>query len=143
RLTVVRDRAAARHEATGSPLARAVALGAQAVAVGRHRDPEIAAFLNFDWYAPQYRSYHTADEGRRWYDEADFVDVRLLPQPVSAIGVRRGLDHTVRRGAARPDPRGGQDRFSRTGGPRDGPACAPGRRSATYGRLHAHVSRRP
>ena len=96
RLTVVRDRAAARHEATGSPLARAVALGAQTVAVGRHRDPEIAAFLNFDWYAPQYRSYHTADEVRRWYDEADFVDVRLLPQPVSAIGVRRGLDHTVR-----------------------------------------------
>jgi len=92
RLTVVRDRAAARYEATGSPLARAVALSAQAVAVGRHRDPEIAAFLNFDWYAPQYRSYHTAGELWQWYDAADFVDVTLLPQPVSAIGVRRGPD---------------------------------------------------
>jgi hypothetical protein len=92
RLTVARDRAAARYETTGSRLARLVALSAGAVAVGRHRDPEIAAFLNFDWYAPQYRSYHTEEQLRRWYDEAGFVDVTLLPQRVSASGTRAAED---------------------------------------------------
>jgi SAM-dependent methyltransferase/uncharacterized protein YbaR (Trm112 family) len=89
RLTFVRDRAAARSRATGSRLARIVAAGADAVAVGRHPDPEIAAFLNFDWYAPQYRSYHSEDEVRRWYAEAGFDALTLLPQRVSAVGTRR------------------------------------------------------
>src|SRR5713226_5675062 len=87
RLTFVRDRAAAYHQATGSRLARRVAAYAGSVAVGRHRDPEIAAFLNFDWYSPQYRSYHTEAELEGWYREAGFdVGVRILPQRVSGIG---------------------------------------------------------
>jgi SAM-dependent methyltransferase/uncharacterized protein YbaR (Trm112 family) len=90
RLTFVRDRFAARYAVTGSRLHRYVAMWAGAVAVGRHRDLEIAAFLNFDWYSPQYRSYHNEDEVRRWYGEAGFEDVILLPQRVSAIGVKRG-----------------------------------------------------
>jgi hypothetical protein len=89
RLTFVRDQAAARYRATGSRLAYAIAMCAEAVAVGRHRDPEIAAFLNFDWYAPQYRSYHSEDQVRGWYEEAGFEDVTLLPQRVSAVGTRR------------------------------------------------------
>jgi uncharacterized protein YbaR (Trm112 family)/SAM-dependent methyltransferase len=89
RLTFVRDRFALRHAATGSRLDRWVAMWAGAVAVGSHRDPEIAAFLNFDWYSPQYRSYHGEDEVRRWYEEAGFEDVRLLPQRVSAVGAKR------------------------------------------------------
>jgi hypothetical protein len=75
-----------RYRATGSRLALRVAMAAGVVAVGRHHDPEIAVFLNFDWYSPQYRSYHTEDELRRWYGEAGFGDVRILPQHVSAIG---------------------------------------------------------
>ncbi len=89
RLTFVRDRAAARHQATGSRIARRVAAYAGLVAVGRHRDPEIAAFLNFDWYSPQYRSYHTEEEVERWYCEAGFEGIRMLPQRVSAVAVRR------------------------------------------------------
>ena len=89
RLTFVRDRAVARHQATGSRIAGRVAHYAGTVAVGRHRDPKIAAFLNFDWYSPQYRSYHTETEVQRWYEEAGFDDVRLLAQRVSSIGTRR------------------------------------------------------
>lgn len=88
RLTFVRDRAAARHQATQSRLAYLIAKYAGAVAVGRHRDPEIAAFLNFDWYSPQYRSYHLEEEVEQWYREAGFDNVRILPQRVSAVGVR-------------------------------------------------------
>jgi hypothetical protein len=81
-----RDSSVERYRATGSRLALRVAMAAGVVAVGRHHDPEIAVFLNFDWYSPQYRSYHTEDELRRWYGEAGFGDVRILPQHVSAIG---------------------------------------------------------
>ena len=88
RLTFVRDRAVARHQATGSRIAGRIAHYAGTVAVGRHRDPEIAAFLNFDWYSPQYRSYHTEEEVERWYQEAGFGGVRMLPQRVSGVGTR-------------------------------------------------------
>ena len=89
RLTFVRDRAAARHQATGSRIAWRVASYAGTVAIGHHRDPEIAAFLNFDWYSPQYRSYHTEEELTHWFHEAGFSDVRILPQRVSGIATRR------------------------------------------------------
>lgn len=89
RLTFVRDRASARHQATGSRLEYLIAKYSGAVAVGRHKDPEIAAFLNFDWYSPQYRSYHTEEEVEEWYREAGFSQVRMLPQRVSAVGARR------------------------------------------------------
>jgi hypothetical protein len=59
------------------------------VAVGAHRDPEIAAFLNFDWYSPPYRSYHSEDELLGWYREAHYDEVRILPQRTSAIARRR------------------------------------------------------
>ena len=89
RLTFVRDRAAARHQATGSRIAHRVASYAGTVAVGQHRDPQIAAFLNFDWYSPQYRSYHTEEELEYWFHEAGFDDVRILPQRVSGVATRR------------------------------------------------------
>jgi SAM-dependent methyltransferase/uncharacterized protein YbaR (Trm112 family) len=85
RLTFVRDDYAERYRATGSRLAYRIAMAAGALAVGRHKDPEIAAFLNFDWYSPQYRSYHTESELRSWFDELGFRDVRILPQRVSGI----------------------------------------------------------
>jgi len=88
RLTFVRDRAVARHQATGSRLAGRIAHYAGTVAVGRHKDPEIAAFLNFDWYSPQYRSYHSEAELKDWFREAGFTDVRILPQRVSGNGSR-------------------------------------------------------
>lgn len=88
RLTFVRDNAVARHQATGSRLSGRIAHYAGTVAVGRHKDPEIAAFLNFDWYSPQYRSYHSEEELESWYAEAGFSSVRILPQRVSGIGSR-------------------------------------------------------
>ncbi|HKY05037.1 MAG TPA: methyltransferase domain-containing protein [Blastocatellia bacterium] len=88
RLTFVRDRAVARHQVTKSRLSYQIAKYTGAVAVGSHRDPEIAAFLNFDWYSPQYRSYHLEEEVEDWYREAGFDNVRVLPQRVSAIGTR-------------------------------------------------------
>jgi hypothetical protein len=57
-------------------------------AVGAHSDPEIAAFLNFDWYSPQYRSYHSEDELMGWFREAHYADVRVLPQRTSGIARR-------------------------------------------------------
>ena len=92
RLTFVRDRCAERHAATGSRLAYYAAMAAGAVAVGRHKDPEIAAFLNFDWYSPQYRTYHSEEQLRSWYREAGFRSPRILPQRVSAIGTRSGSE---------------------------------------------------
>jgi SAM-dependent methyltransferase len=86
RLTFTRDHFVERYHATGSRWARRVAMAAGAVAVGRHRDPEIAAFLNFDWYSPQYRSYHTEEQLLGWFQSAGFSDVRILPQRVSGIG---------------------------------------------------------
>jgi hypothetical protein len=72
-------------------LAQAYAL----FAVGAHSDPEIAAFLNFDWYSPQYRSYHSEDELLRWYRDAHYADVRVLSQRTSAIGRHAGTHETV------------------------------------------------
>ncbi len=94
RLTFARDCAAARYQKTGSRLAYRIAMYIGAVAVGQHRDPEIAAFLNFDWYSPQYRSYHTEEEVAGWYREAGFESPLILPQRVSAIG-RKALSGKV------------------------------------------------
>lgn len=85
RLSQLRDEAVRRGH-TGR--ARLYAL----VAVGSHPDPEIAAFLNFDWYGPQYRSYHSEDELLGWYRDAGYADVRILPQRTSGIGRRRHAD---------------------------------------------------
>ena len=40
--------------------------------MGGHPETKIAEFLNFDWYSPQYRSYHSEDELLRWYAEEGF-----------------------------------------------------------------------
>lgn len=81
RMTFLRDKAA---RAGNQRLAQFYAL----FAVGAHPEPEIAAFLNFDWYGPQYRSYHSEDELLGWYREAGYRNVRILPQRTSAIGER-------------------------------------------------------
>ena len=78
--TRLKERGGAGREA----LARVLNL----VAVGEHHDPQIAAFLNFDWYSPPYRSRHTEEELCGWYREAGFEPPRLLPERVSAIGRR-------------------------------------------------------
>src|SRR5437899_4748985 len=99
RLTFVRDRYAERYRASGSRLACNVALAAGALSGGTAPDPELAAFLNFDWYSPQYRSYHTEEQVSGWFQEAGFEAATILPQRVSAIA-RRPLSGTV---AARDD----------------------------------------
>jgi SAM-dependent methyltransferase/uncharacterized protein YbaR (Trm112 family) len=112
RLTFVRDRYAEQYRATGSRLAYRVAMAAGAVAVGRHRDPEIAAFLNFDWYSPQYRSYHNEHQLKSWYAEAGFEPPTILPQRVSGI-------------ARRPSPGGAtEERMSTAGAATTAPGSA-------------------
>ncbi len=58
-------------------------------AVRMHKDIEIASFLNFDWYSPQYRFYQSEEEVYQWYEEADFRDIRILRQRVSGIAVKK------------------------------------------------------
>jgi uncharacterized protein YbaR (Trm112 family)/SAM-dependent methyltransferase len=65
---------------------RLVARAINLVAVGEHVDPEIAAFLNFDWYSPPFRSRHTSGELDEWFRSAGFEPPRILPVRVSAIG---------------------------------------------------------
>ena len=82
KLTVLKTRLRRRGGAFGSGIARLMS----AVADGEHLDPGIAAFLNFDWYSPPYRSRHEASQLVEWYRDAGFDEPRLLPVPVSAIG---------------------------------------------------------
>ncbi len=81
KLTVIKTRLRERGGAVGS----AVALMLSSVAVGKHIDPGIAAFLNFDWYSPPYRSRHTDAELAEWFRSVGFDAPRRLPVPVSAI----------------------------------------------------------
>jgi SAM-dependent methyltransferase len=82
RLSAYKTRLLNRGGAGRRLLARLINL----VAVGEHVDPEIAAFLNFDWYSPPYRSRHTVAELEEWYRTAEFATPRSLPVQVSAIG---------------------------------------------------------
>lgn len=84
RLTVLKTRMRQR----GGPVRLGLARMISAVAVGDHLDPGIAAFLNFDWYSPPFRSRHTVEELVEWFREAGFEAPRLLPVPVSGIGRR-------------------------------------------------------
>jgi SAM-dependent methyltransferase/uncharacterized protein YbaR (Trm112 family) len=88
RLTFVRDREYERFRRSGRRIHLLISKCIGAVAVGRHKDPEIAAFLNFDWYGPQYRSYHSYAELEHWYKEAGYLAMTALPQPVSGIATR-------------------------------------------------------
>ena len=33
----------------------------------------------FDWYAPQYQHHHTVEELCEWFEQAGFVDLKILP----------------------------------------------------------------
>ncbi len=57
-------------------------------AVGGHTEPKIAEFLNFDWYSPQYRSYHSEEELLRWFPEEGFGNVTILPMRTSGIAFK-------------------------------------------------------
>ncbi len=72
----------------GGGLGRNLARGLNLLAVGEHRDPCIAAFLNFDWYSPRYRSRHDHAQLAEWFAQAGFSDLRSLPVAVSAIARR-------------------------------------------------------
>jgi len=64
-------------------------------AVGGHTEPKIAEFLNFDWYSPQYRSYHSEDELLRWFAEEGFGNMTILPMRTSGIGIRPRSDESL------------------------------------------------
>ena len=81
-LTVLKTSLRAKGGWIRNGLARAMS----SVAVGEHFDPGIAAFLNFDWYSPPYRSRHDEKELFEWYRTAGFSEPKVLSVPVSAIG---------------------------------------------------------
>lgn len=54
-------------------------------AVGAHSEREIAEFLNFDWYSPQYRTYHSEEELLAWYRDNHYAGTTILPMRTSAI----------------------------------------------------------
>jgi GT2 family glycosyltransferase/uncharacterized protein YbaR (Trm112 family)/SAM-dependent methyltransferase len=81
KMTFWRDNAALRGRRR---LAQLLAL----FAVGGHTDKKIAEFLNFDWYSPQYRSYHSEDELLRWFPEEGLGNVTILPMRTSGIAVK-------------------------------------------------------
>jgi GT2 family glycosyltransferase/SAM-dependent methyltransferase/uncharacterized protein YbaR (Trm112 family) len=71
-------------------------------AVGAHPVREIAEFLNFDWYSPQYRSYHSEDELLAWFSENRCKNITILPQRTSAIAEKPRQNEPV---PALPPPR--------------------------------------
>ena len=44
-----------------------------------HSNYENRVCDTFDWYAPQYQYHHTVEELCRWYEEAGFVNLKVLP----------------------------------------------------------------
>lgn len=70
---------------SGGSMRRGLARLLSFVAVGEHDDPRIAAFLNFDWYSPPYRSRHVAEELQEWFRVSGFAEPRFLPVDLSAI----------------------------------------------------------
>jgi SAM-dependent methyltransferase len=81
RLTVFKSRLVRKGGVVRNGLARLLSF----VAVGEHDDPSIAAFLNFDWYSPPYRSRHVPEELDEWFQAAGFSEPRFLPVDLSAI----------------------------------------------------------
>ncbi len=81
RMTFWRDAANARGR---TRLAKLLAL----FAVGSHTEPKMAEFLNFDWYSPQYRSYHSEEELLRWFGEEGFAGITILPMRTSGSATR-------------------------------------------------------
>ena len=88
RMTFWRDAAAARGRVR---LAQFYAL----FAVGGHTESKIAEFLNFDWYSPQYRSYHTEEELLEWFAAEGFGNVTILPMRTSGIATKARPDETL------------------------------------------------
>lgn len=56
-----------------------------------HPNPEWRVLDTFDWYSPQYQSFHTYPEVYRWFTSEGFTDIRLLDFPVAVAGRRPSL----------------------------------------------------
>lgn len=42
------------------------------------KNPEVACFCNYDWYAPKYHNEHTAVEVMNWFADFGFKDIRYI-----------------------------------------------------------------
>lgn len=62
---------------------------AQVLQASGSLDDEECVSDTFDWHCPQYRSYHTADEVRGWFERAGFEIVWTGNFPVSMRGRKR------------------------------------------------------
>ncbi len=58
--------------------------------ISLERDWRWRVLDTFDWYSPQYMSWHTHAEVFSWFKENDLVDIELLQPSVSQIGAKPG-----------------------------------------------------
>lgn len=63
---------------------------AQVARASNGADDEECVSDTFDWHAPRYRSWHTADEVRGWFERAGCDVTYVGDFPVSVGGIKRG-----------------------------------------------------
>jgi hypothetical protein len=69
-----------RRLLAGGWLARRVGriLHGLTLGVSLHPDPATRCCDTFNWYAPRWRSHHTAEQVRGWFEDAGLVELRDL-----------------------------------------------------------------
>ena len=60
-----------------------------------HPERENRVCDTFDWYAPRYQHHHTVDELRRWFREAGYDDLVVLPPEKTGRLYRWAYDHDL------------------------------------------------
>ncbi len=53
-----------------------------------HPDYENRVCDTFDWYAPQFQYHHTVEELCRWYEDAGFINLKVLPPEKNGVVYR-------------------------------------------------------
>jgi SAM-dependent methyltransferase len=54
-----------------------------------HKKWRVRIADTFDWYSPEYHSYHTEREVVDWFEQNGFDEIRVLSLPVNIIGRRK------------------------------------------------------
>jgi SAM-dependent methyltransferase len=65
--------------------------------VAMYPEAEWRVLDTFDWYSPPYQWKQTYPQVRSWFEEADLVEIQMLPRPVAMRGRRKqsGQPHLV------------------------------------------------
>lgn len=59
------------------------------VPVSTHSEWRVRVCDTFDWLSPEYQHHHTKEEVQSWFEENGFMEIKVLPFPVSVTGVKR------------------------------------------------------